>query len=156
MEHGLAEHEIISALEKRRLLKHYGLNQGERFFHVPLSSTKLGLSGLLDLLIVTDRYYPVEFKETLGPISINHKAQLTGYALLVEETYETRVETGFVYRIPTHQVTVVPITASLRRKVLEDLQAINEMLKTEQMPPPTPQRGKCIDCEFRNFCGDVL
>lgn len=157
MEQGLATHEVLSALERRRRLKEYGLEKGERFFHVPLRSERLGLSGLLDLLIVTEdgRCYPVEFKATTGAMARNHKYQLAGYALLVEEVYGGSVDTAFLYRIPLKRVTTVAITPALKRMALTALDEMQEMLSSERMPPPTSQRGRCVDCEFRRFCGDV-
>jgi len=157
MEHGLAQHEILSALESRRKLREYGLSSGRRFFHVTLSSESLGLSGLLDLLIVTEdgRYYPVEFKETAGPILSNHIAQLAGYALLVEETHGQEVDTAFVYRMILRRVSTIRITPALKRKALAAVQEMQAMLDSERMPRLSPQRGKCIDCEYRRFCGDV-
>jgi len=159
MEHGKAQHEVLSALERRRGLREYGLTGGgERYFHVPLRSDRLGLSGLLDLLIVTEagRYLPVEFKETTGAVSRNHRYQLAGYALLVEEAYGVSVETAFVYRIPLKRVTAIQITPALKQRALAALKEMQAMLEAERMPPPTPQRGKCVDCEFRRFCGDVV
>ena len=158
MEHGIAQHEVLAALERRRELREYGLANGRRLFHVPLYSSRLGLSGLVDLLVVTEdgQYFPVEFKDTTGRVSANHRYQLAGYAVLVEEIHGVEVDTAFVYRIPLKRVTAVRLTAALKRKVRTALQEMRAMLDTEQMPPPTPQRGKCVDCEFRRFCSDVL
>jgi len=66
------------------------------------------------------------------------------------------VSQGFIYRIPTRRITAVPITETLRRKTLDAIYQIRHMLSYEQMPTPTPQRGKCVECEFRRFCADVL
>lgn len=157
MEHGRAEHEMIAALETRRSLKRYGLQHARRLFHVPLQSEQLELSGLLDLLLITEdeRYFPVEFKYTTGSIAKNHLYQLAGYALLIEATYGVEVNTGFLYRVPLDRVSTVRLTLQLKQQALEALQAMHEMIDAERMPPPTPQRGKCIDCEFRRYCGDV-
>lgn len=157
MEQGRTQHEVLSALERRRKLKEYGLSGGTRRFHVSLRSERLGLSGLLDLLIVTEdgRYLPVEFKFTTGAVSRNHRYQLAGYALLVEETYGTTVEEAFIYRIPLKRVTRLTITPALKRRALAALQEMQVMLHAERMPPPTPQRAKCADCEFRRYCADV-
>ena len=66
MQVGATEHEVLSVLERRRSLKRYGLNDGERRFHVPFRASSLGLTGVLDMLIITgERAFPVEFKHTV-------------------------------------------------------------------------------------------
>jgi CRISPR/Cas system-associated exonuclease Cas4 (RecB family) len=35
------------------------------------------------------------------------------------------------------------------------LYEMREMIRKEAMPPPTRHRGRCAECEFRRFCGDV-
>ena len=51
MEQGKIEEAEIDRLEKRRKLSGYRLAEGERRFHLWLSSKRLGLTGKLDLLI---------------------------------------------------------------------------------------------------------
>lgn len=155
MRFGAEQHEIISALERRRKLKEYGISEGQRLFHVPLRSTHLGLSGLLDLLLITgSRYIPIEFKDTLRGVSMNHRYQLAGYALLIEENYACKVDQGFLYQIPTDRVNTIRLDDQLKSAVRNAVNDIHEMIATESMPQPTPQRGKCTDCEFLHFCGD--
>lgn len=156
MKIGAAKHEVWSVLERRRKLRAYGLGAGERYFHVPLFAESLGLRGVLDLLIVAEgRYYLVEFKDTTQPLRQNAKLQVAAYALLVEEVYRVTVSGAFVYRIPLGRVDEVTVTPALRAHVRAALGEIRAMLSEERMPPPTPQRGRCVDCEFRRFCGDV-
>ena len=100
--------------------------------------------------------FPVEFKSTTQRLNLNAKYQLTAYALMVEECLGQSVSQGFIYRIPTQRITAVPISETLRRRTLDAIKQIRSMLSTEWMPPPTPQRGKCVECEFRRFCADVL
>ena len=157
MQLGAVEHEVLSVLERRRTLSRYGLEAGSRKFHVSLHAESLGLTGVLDLLIETEEgAFPVEFKSTTQRLNLNAKYQLTAYAMLVEECLGQSVAQGFIYRIPTQRITPVPITETLRRKTLHAIEQIRSMLSNEWMPPPTPQRGKCVECEFRRFCADVL
>src|SRR5258707_1091009 len=53
MEEGILRHREEQEREERRLLRSYGITQGERHFDVVLRSPALGLSGRLDLLIIT-------------------------------------------------------------------------------------------------------
>ncbi len=65
MERGKEIELKLDSLEARRTLRRYRLAEGERRYHVWLSSDRLGLSGKLDLLIVTpEACYPVDFKHT--------------------------------------------------------------------------------------------
>ena len=157
MELGALEHEVLSVLERRRTLARYGLEAGSRRFHVSLHAESLGLTGVLDLLIETEEgAFPVEFKNTRQRLDLNARCQLTAYALMVEECLGVAVTQGFIYRIPTGRITPVAISETLREKTRGALRDIRRMLSDEWMPPPTPQRGKCVECEFRRFCADVL
>jgi len=156
MMYGKEAHAALEALEQRRKLRAYGLDAGERMFHLWLSSSRLGLSGKLDLLIRTEQgFYPVDFKHTEGRPHRNHLLQLAAYALLVEERYGVPVERGFLYLIPSKDVVEVEITDALKQEVLEVIQRIHEMVRREALPPPTPVRARCTDCEYQNYCADI-
>ncbi|MDH7482697.1 MAG: CRISPR-associated protein Cas4 [Armatimonadota bacterium] len=155
MKVGLDKHEVISALERRRKLREYGIIEGKRLFHVALKSQKLGLTGVLDLLLIAGSdYYPVDFKDTTRGVFANHKYQLAGYALLIESEYSCRVQKGFIYQIPDNKVYSIAINEELKAEVCRVVREIREMIAKETMPQPPAQKGKCIDCEFLNFCGD--
>lgn len=157
MELGAQQHEVLSALERRRSLKAYQLQRAERHFHVPLYSETLGLSGVLDLLLITPRgqYLPVEFKQTTGAVAVNHRFQLAGYALLLEETYGTTVDSAYLYRIPLKQVSRIALSPAHKDQARRALDEMRSMIEAERLPNPTPQRAKCEDCEYRRYCGDV-
>lgn len=156
MEEGELQHEHTSDLEQRRSLRAYGLQQGQREFGVRLYSERLGFSGLLDMVVLTPHeHIPVEFKHSTGKPGLNHKYQLTGYALLVEDRWERAVRRGFIYLIPFKKALEVPVTSDMRRFVLKSMAAIRDMVDREIMPAATRHRERCVDCEFINFCGDV-
>lgn len=157
MEHGKAIEPKVEELEHRRKLREYGLTEGTRRFQVALTSARLGLSGRLDLLISTPQgAFPVDFKDTVGPIRQNHRVQLCAYALLVEDVLSQTVPAGFIYRVPRNDVAVVELTSDLRDETLALLDHIRRLIAGEQMPPPTAVRARCEDCEYRNYCGDVF
>lgn len=156
MQFGAEMHLELDRLEKRRKLGGYGLEEGTRQFHVRLHSERLDLHGLLDLLIVTPRgRFPVEFKHTRGRPTLSHKYQLTAYAMLVEDTFQDVVRAGFVYLIPLKEIVPLEITPGAREHVHKLLRSIRNMIEAERLPPPTRVRGRCVDCEYRNYCGDV-
>ena len=157
MEQGKIAEEKIDKLEKRRKLREYRLAEGQRRFHVWLSSRRIGLSGKLDLLIDSpEGLFPVDFKMTTGRPHKNHIAQLCGYALLVEDCYNRAVTKGFVYLIPKNDAVVFDLTEERKAEAGAIIGEIRQMIEKEQMPPPTPVRNRCTDCEYRNYCGDIF
>ncbi|MEW6245308.1 MAG: CRISPR-associated protein Cas4 [Nitrospirota bacterium] len=157
MEHGKSAEARLDALERRRGVRRYKLPDGQRHFHVWLTSDTLGLSGKLDLLIESSTgWYPVDFKETTGPARSNHLLQLCGYAMLVEEAYQCSVPRGFIYLIPGNRIEPVELTDELRAETLRALDRIQEMILLQRVPEATEVRARCTDCEYRNYCGDVF
>lgn len=155
MEEGRLEHEHVAELEERRGLRAYGLAEGERQFNVSLYSKRLGLSGKLDMVINTPgEVIPVDFKNSGAGVGLNHKYQLTAYALLVEDRWERAVRRGFIYLLPLKRAYEVPITPNMRLFVRERLEEIRRMVKGEAMPTATRQKSRCRDCEFQNFCNE--
>jgi CRISPR-associated exonuclease Cas4 len=157
MQRGTEAEFQLDALEKRRSLRRYKLGDGERRFHVWLHSERLGLSGKMDLLIVSSQgYFPVDFKYTRGRPHRNHISQLAGYAVLAEEQYQTTIETAFIYLAPVGELVAINITKELKEEVSDRLSSMRKMILDEILPPPTQVRARCAECEFRNYCGDIF
>ena len=156
MERGRDVEAAVEAMEKRRGFRRYGLERGERRFGVWLHSATLGLSGKLDLLIITeDACYPVDFKDTEGGVRYNHRVQLAAYALLVEENLARPVPLAFVYLVPSRQLVTVPVGVKEREAVTRAVVEMRQVIAQEKMPGPTPVRARCTACEFRNYCADI-
>ncbi len=156
MQAARVEHEVLDRLEKRRSLVKYGLDLGERRFHVPLYSPRLGLHGLLDCLVVTPAgHFPVEFKVTSGEPAVGHKYQLVAYAMLVEECMRVTVRHGFLVLVPGRRIVEVPIMPGARLHVKRLLGAVRRLVEAGRLPAATRVRGRCTDCEYRNYCLDV-
>jgi CRISPR-associated exonuclease Cas4 len=157
METGRRQHAGVQALEKRRVLRRYGLERADRLFNLRLHSPERGLTGIIDMALRDgDRYYPVEFKHSRRDYFHHHKLQLTAYAVLLEETMGALVPFGFIHNSWSGRTYRVEFTPTLRAELETALRDIRQMIQTERMPDPTPQRAKCADCEFRNWCADVL
>jgi len=156
MEDGQQEHARTEDLEGRRSLRAYGLQEGQRLFHVALHSPTLRLSGLLDMLILTsDEAIPVEYKNTRRKPARNHCHQLAAYALLIEETWSLPVQRAFFYLIPSRRASEITLDSLDKRRVVHTLEDIRHMVASECMPEPTRQRDRCVDCEYRRYCADV-
>lgn len=157
MEEGKRAEEVIDKLEQRRSLRKYRLDEGKRHFHLWLRSEQLGLAGKMDLLIETPHgLFPIDFKYTTGRPQKNHLYQLCGYALLVEEAFQQEVTQGFIYLIPREEAVVLSLSSELKAETRQLLETMREMIQTERMPEPTPVRERCIECEYRNYCGDIF
>jgi CRISPR-associated exonuclease Cas4 len=163
MEEGIRSHEEEETREERRSLRNYGLTTGERAFHLPLQSTKLGLTGRVDLAIATpSREAPgaeaivVEYKLSEQKAGSHFMLQLAAYALLVEEAWGLPVNRGFLYSIPLRKAEPVAITQNLRRKVIQTVTQIRQIVESEVMPSPPNSLRRCVTCEFRRFCNDVV
>lgn len=157
MEEGKRAEVAIDRLEKRRSLREYRLAEGSRHFHLWLRSERLGLTGKLDLLVESPQgLFPIDFKYTTGRPQKNHLMQLCGYALLVEEAYQREVTQGFIYLIPKEEVVVLELTPAHKEETRQLLDEMRTMIQTELMPEPTAVRGRCEECEYRNYCGDVF
>jgi CRISPR-associated exonuclease Cas4 len=156
---GLAKERRLQQLQKRRSCRDFGFPPGTASLqaNVPLMSTNLHLSGRLDLLLVRgNQRFPVEVKFSHGPARLNHRLQLAGYALLLEDLFGIPVPHGYIVRLPDETIDRVPIDQPLRDLALQTMQALRHMLLSEQMPPASPILARCADCEYRRFCGDVL
>lgn len=156
MKEGSLEHEAVEEREERRSLKAYGLSEGERRFNISLSSARLGLTGKLDMALITPgEIIPVDFKNTSGSPGLNHKYQLTGYALLVEDLWQKPVRRGFIYLAPQKKAKEIVITDNMRLFCKQAMAKIRRMIDREILPAPARSRALCTDCEYRNFCNDI-
>ncbi len=155
MVEGKEAHAAERARDRRRGTRLYGLPEGEKVQEVWLESPELGLVGKVDLVIRRgSEAVPVDFKDTVGRVPASHRLQVAAYGMLLEEAWGVRVQKGVVYQIPRRRATPVALTARMRRRVRETLEAIREMVEAERFPPGTSQRGRCVGCEFRRWCGD--
>jgi CRISPR-associated protein Cas4 len=163
MEEGIRQHTEEEDREERRSLRHYQIKEGERFFHLALQSETLGLVARIDLAIATPSRTAVgaegivvEYKYSEQKAGAHFKLQLAAYALLLEEAWNIPLKRGFVYSIPLRSAEVVPITPALRKKVLQTVASIRQLVERQEMPEPPTAQGRCVTCEFRRFCNDVV
>ncbi len=127
-------------------------------FFVPLYSSKLKLTGTIDLIIRTreDEYIPVDYKNmpsNHGKIWLDHKYQLTAYALLIDEAFNTHVKRGFINYIPEDKVIKLEITHAMKVYVRRVLSDIEKIIREERLPPIKTSKKKCAGgCGFKFLC----
>lgn len=158
METGVEAGKAEEGREARRSLKAYGLKVGRREFDVPLLSSTLGLRGKPDMVIWLDtaqEVIPVDYK--LSAVAGEHfKLQIAAYGVMLEEISGYTARRGFLYSIPARKAEEVKIDKLSREKLRQALTEMHRILRYEKMPGSTPNRNKCLACEFRRFCNDVL
>jgi CRISPR-associated exonuclease Cas4 len=161
MEAGIDAQTRVNELEERRSLRAYGLQSGERCNYVPVESFRLGCVGQVDMVIDTmdggvHRLIPVDFKLSRRKPGRHYQLQLACYGMMLEETYGLPALEGFLYLIPLRHAEKVKLTPRLRSDAVKFMNVIRKQLFEQKMPPATPQRTRCVSCEFRRFCNDVL
>lgn len=160
---GIEAQESEQVREARRSLRPYGLKHGDRQTNVHLESSRLGLRGIIDLVIETNdnpdqkiELIPVDYKLSTRLNKQRHfKLQLAAYGLMLEEVFNHPVQRGFLYYLPLKQAVEVPLNTRLRNDVRRNVSQMHQIVEEELMPAPTRQRAKCRACEFRRFCNDV-
>ncbi|OPY55370.1 MAG: CRISPR-associated exonuclease Cas4 [Methanosaeta sp. PtaU1.Bin112] len=159
LETGKEKHDAITSREKRRkgaLFYDPQLDRAEKMFRVALESSTLGLRGILDYLVKTNReFIPVDYKfghSNKGGVHLNHKYQLTAYALLVEENYKTIVRRGFVHYSKDRVNVQIDLNDEIRNRALKMIREIGQIIEDEIEPPCTRNRGRCTDCEYGRYC----
>lgn len=157
MESGSLAHNQEEDRERRRSLRPYHLNAGQRHFDVWLEDEELRLRGKLDMLVqCPTEVIPVEYKNSPGRLGRHVVMQLAAYGLLVERRFELPAQRGFVYYIPARRAREIVLDEALKDDVRQAVVEIEEMVTKELMPPPPRSRKRCAICEFRLFCNDVL
>lgn len=99
--------------------------------------------------------YPVDYK-LAKQASKHYRLQLAAYAMLLESEYGREIESGFLNLLTSSKLIKVQLTSRLRNDVLRMLEALEMMVQSEVMPPPSTKVSYCYSCEFRRFCNDVL
>lgn len=156
MRQGLAKERRQQRLQSRRTSRAFGLKHGSIQNNVTLYSSTLGLSGRLDMLLTWGiQRFPIEIKFTRGPARLNHRLQLAGYALLLEEEYGVAVPHGYVVRLPDDTVDKVEIDGPLRDLAWKTVLALRNTIRNEILPERNALPARCVDCEYRRFCGDI-
>lgn len=163
MEAGLAAQTDEEERARRRSLRRYGLKRGQCESNVFVESDRLGLKGVVDLVITTDdnglrqpEVIPVDYKLSSRQPGRHFKLQLLAYGLLLAEACRLPSRRGFLYLIPKRRAIEVPFTPGLQAQLTQALAEMRQIVDREWMPSPVKQRAKCEVCEFRRFCNDVV
>ncbi len=144
----------------RGSLAHERVNQestenrsGIRFVRsLPVYCDALGLHGVADLVEFEGGHVtPIEYKlgrhRAGGPAEL----QLAGQALCLESMFSVEVLTGYIYSVAERRRHRVAIDLALRRRVIDTIAKIREMLDEQRLP--AAQLGpQCDGCSLVHDC----
>lgn len=130
----------------------------KKFLFIPLCSVKLGIQGILDLLIKTKEgeYIPVDYKmmETnRGKPWMDHKYQLAAYALLIEDSFKRLVKRGFINYVPEKEIIKIEISPAMKVHVKRVIGHIKKIVSEEKPPLKRATARKCTGgCGYKHLC----
>lgn len=122
--------------------------------HLHVSSEKLGLSGICDIVEKSrdGRYTPVEYKRGKPKSHRADEVQVCAQALCLEEMFQTQIPTGLIFYGKTRRRTEVPLDASLRDLTISTIAAVHEMKRNGLTPLAEYEARKCDACSLIHLC----
>lgn len=152
---GVEHHQRQRRLTRPRKLRALGLANAERHFEIPLESERLGLHGIVDLVLLTDEeVVPVEFKLQDAPPTRAICLQLLAYGLLGEEEYVRPFRRGLVICGSRSRTYPIQRTRKLEDRLEKTLICLRQDRSSPVLPPSSAQANKCTQCEYLAHCND--
>ncbi|MBT3324327.1 CRISPR-associated protein Cas4 [archaeon] len=122
---------------------------------IRVSSEALGMRGIVDQVNVDEGFIPIEIKTGKAPkdgVWKEHKIQVGAYMMLLSEHYGTEIKEGYVeYRMANEKRKVV-MNEFLREDILDLIERVNELLKSDSKPERVKVEWKCENCGIREKC----
>lgn len=127
-----------------------------KLYDVYFASEKYGFATKVDCIVVNkekNEIYPIQLKYSAKPKVLyrSQKFQIVMEAMLIEEHYSCQVPFGYVKFIKTGDFVKVPITEGLKWELLRIFSEIEDVIRREKLPKPTPHKKKKIDSCYRNI-----
>jgi CRISPR-associated exonuclease Cas4 len=127
-----------------------------RYYNFYLQSESLGLSALMDYFKYDgETIVPVDVKtgkRAAEKLQVGHYLQIVAQSLLVEICFGVTVTYAIIHYTDTNEERKVEITTQAKLTVFRILTQMRKMIEEETIPPPTPNSGKCVDCEYWKVC----
>jgi CRISP-associated protein Cas1 len=161
VEGGLFDHRRVTDPDLTNRTRKEGDALHTRSVH--LSSERLGLTGVLDLVEEKDgEAYPVETKHGSAPRDEdgnptawdNDAVQLCAQGLLLEEDLGRPVAHGVMFYAGSRERVRVPFDEALRAKTRAAVEQIRELSARDAPPEPLPAelRHRCHGCSLAPVC----
>lgn len=121
---------------------------------VPLRSTRLGVSGIADVVEMHEGGlpYPIEYKRGRPKAHRADEVQLCAQAICLEEMLDTNVAQGALYYGKSHRRKVVSFDSELRSLTQAVAERTHRLLSSGKTPPPDYSARKCGACSLRETC----
>ncbi len=123
---------------------------------VAVRSTKLGLTGKLDLLEIEgnppEKYFPVEYKRGKPKQEDWDKIQLCAQALCLEEMREVKIEEGALWYWRVRKRQPVALDKALREQTLTVIQNAHQIIDSGETPSPIEDKKRCRACSLLDLC----
>ncbi|MEA5582059.1 CRISPR-associated protein Cas4 [Nodularia harveyana UHCC-0300] len=119
---------------------------------INLKSEKYQLIGKSDLIeVVSDKYYPIEYKRGRKGEWDNDELQVCAQALCLEEMTGQTINIGYIYYAHSHQRQLVEINQELRQSAIATIAAVKKLFETGTMPQPSYSK-RCKGCSLYSQC----
>lgn len=153
---GLDEHQKeIKRLKERQETFGFKKEEVEKIYQkLALEDEKLGLAGQIDTVIKlkNGKILPVEVKYSdYVTAYTSRQKQLTAYAILLENKFNQKVDTGILYFPAQNRQIKIPITHEDKKWLIADLEKIRQLILTEKVPYKSKSE-KCRYCEVIKYC----
>lgn len=141
--------------------------RGNVFFSraMPVSSSKLGLSGILDTVeFITDsegisipgkngkwKPYVIEYKKGKEKNDDRDIVQLVAQVICLEEYFGIKIDLSFIYYYSIKERIEIKITQELREKVYSLSNEMHELYQTKTITP-AEYSNKCKRCSLYDIC----
>lgn len=126
-----------------------------RVMSLPLGSTRLGISGIADVVEfhgVEETPYPVEFKRGKPKLHRADEVQLCAQGLCLEEMTGKTVPEGALFYGETKRRVAVPFDDDLRALTLATIEQLAAVFTERKTPPPTMKKERCRACSLLDLC----
>lgn len=155
MREGKTEEESEEEKEKRRktLLAKRKEKVIEKWTNLKLYSQKLGIVGIVDMLVKTEEGLKVvDIKNTAQKkLSPGYLYQTTAYALLSQEQFKKPVKNIIVYYTKNDKVFEIKVTDQIKEHTIWTIKRIKEIIEKAKMPK-TRRKRQCKGCGYYHLC----
>lgn len=148
-------HQMKAKINRDYLRKKIGCI--DKMIDVYFSSEKLKLVGRVDeVLFFKDGsaasldYKYAEYDERVYK---THLVQQACYALLIEENFQRPVDKAYICYVRSNNfLKEVIISETLKKRAIEIIDEIFDILNKNYFPNKTKSKTKCLDCTYKNIC----
>ncbi|WP_341473839.1 CRISPR-associated endonuclease Cas4g/Cas1g [Desulfofundulus thermobenzoicus] len=133
--------------ERERLVREKAL----QLRSVMVSSERLQLLGVVDVLEERGEPYPVEYKKGMRRENLNDDVQLCAQAMALEEHLGRDLIRGYIYYAGSHARREVYFTEELRALVESTVRRARAILESGAIPPPLAD-NRCRGCALQSRC----